>query len=494
MRYNLLHEQWIPVIDRHGRHRQAGIRHLLLRADEFERIGPVSPLEEVVLHRLLLAILHRALEGPKTVEDILKIYSAGRFPEREIESYLDRFAHRFDLFSSDYPFFQVPDLADHVEPRPWTTLVPDYATGNNPTLFDHSMDDRPVGISPAQAARALLVHQSFAPGGLIRRLGVTAVKLAPLASSSVFLLVGRSLFETLLLNLIPYSDPTDQAIWERDPYYVDDVAEGKARELFTGVARAYTWMSRSVRLQPDSDGLIRQIAYGPGVEALDAPFRDPMIAHHKVEGALRPYVAQPERAFWRDFEAVLPGETAWTPPQVLDHAARIWREVHDSSLLIPMIVVSEVINLRQQGKVLDVRREVYPFPVRAMEPETASYIHDALDTAREVDNGLGRAAWAVAHNLLTLSRRKATADDIKRLVQSFPLQREYWSRLEHEFPAFLERLAKTDPEAALASWRDVVRRSALKAWGATAMSLGTMSRHFKALATGESMIRAILGG
>ncbi|MER3603458.1 MAG: type I-E CRISPR-associated protein Cse1/CasA, partial [Thermus sp.] len=83
--------------------------------------------------------------------------------------------------------------------QPWTALVPERANGNNPTLFDHTMDDNPPRATYAEAARALLVHQAFKTGGLLRRMGVDSAKGAPLATAAVFLPKGRTLFHTLVL-------------------------------------------------------------------------------------------------------------------------------------------------------------------------------------------------------------------------------------------------------------------------------------------------------
>lgn len=494
MRYNLLDEGWIPVIDLAGRRRLVGVRQALREASQIERIGPAMPLEEVVLTRLLLAILHRALNGPRHIEEVLEIYKSGCFPEYRVAEYLDRFEHRFDLFDPNCPFLQVRDLDAHVEPLPWTKLMSEYAQGSNPTLFDHSMDDSPTAILPARAAICILVHQAYAPAGLMRRLGVTSTRLAPLGSLTAFFVVGRSLFETLLLNLIPYSDPDDIAIWERDPYCTDDLVDGKARAPLRGVARVYTWMCRGIKLLPDSDGLIRNIAYGPGVEVMDSPFRDPMVAHQSTGSSVQPFTASAGRAFWRDFEALLPGEQGWVPPQVLEHAITILRELGQSSQLIPLTVVSHAVDRRRPSKVLDVKREVYPFPVRAMDPDTAAYITEALNLARDVQSLLHRAAWNVAQNLLTLARRQAAAEDIRTLVQSLPLESEYWSALERAFLVFLKNLSGGDPEVAVVEWGRAVREGVQRAWNLTAASLGSMSRHFKALAAGERVVREIVGG
>ena len=67
--FNLIDEPWIPCIDLHGQRVEYGIRDTLLKAHELREICDDSPLVTVAIHRLLLAILYRAHEGPKGFGD-----------------------------------------------------------------------------------------------------------------------------------------------------------------------------------------------------------------------------------------------------------------------------------------------------------------------------------------------------------------------------------------------------------------------------------------
>src|SRR5579884_3951395 len=326
--FNLLSDPWIPVLDLAGARRLVGIRDALGEARCIKRISLASPLAEIAVHRLILAILHRALDGPSSTADAVEIYKSGQLPRTRIEAYLDRWAHRFDLFDS----------------------------GHNPTLFDHTLDDSPPPASPAEAALALIVHQSFAPGGLIKRLGVTSGKAAPLASVAVFLPQGATLFETLLLNLSPYTSEGDEPIWEHPPYRAGDIEGGRARAMLSGLTRIYTWMSRAARLLSEDGGKVRFIAYGPGVQPQEAPSLDPMLAYQRIDSRMHPYKLPHDRSFWRDFEAVLPGDPGWVAPGVLAHARGFLRQTERTSLLVPLVVAGQITD---QAKVVDVRREVY---------------------------------------------------------------------------------------------------------------------------------------
>ena len=484
--FNLVSAPWIPVVHVDGTTRFVGIGDALLEAHRIQRLTTLSPLAEVAVHRLLLAVLHRALDGPRDVFQVAEMYQAGHLPEGPIESYLQRWEHRFDLFHPTQPFYQVPDLPTN-SPSPWTRLLPELASGNNPTLFDHTLDDSPPPATPAEAALALLVHESFTPGSLIRRLGVTSGKAGPLAGVAVFLPQGSTLFETMLLNLCPYDGEGDQPIWEREPYHRADVEGGRAQAMLSGRTRIYTWISRAVLLLPEGDGRVRFIAYGPGVQPIGAPDLDPMCAYSIGDGRLTPYQLPEDRSFWRDFEALLPGQNKWQPPGVLEHARSVLSALGRTSMLFPLVVAGQ---LTDQAKIVNIRREVYPLAARTLEPESASYIRQALESARRTGTVLRRAAWVLASHLLSPGPGQARKQDIHgRFVDSLPLYEVYWSALERRFPQFLTEIIERGPQPALEGWNAAVVQAARDAWATTAHAVGTGSRHLRALAEAEGLLR-----
>lgn len=110
-RFNLVEEAWIPAREA-GRVRQLSLSEALLRAHEIERLEVASPLEEAALHRLFLAVLHRALEGPRNLDRALDLYRSGKFPRERLEAYLEKYHDRFFLFHNAAPFFQIADLPE----------------------------------------------------------------------------------------------------------------------------------------------------------------------------------------------------------------------------------------------------------------------------------------------------------------------------------------------------------------------------------------------
>ena len=297
--FNLVDEPWIPCIQAV---RAASDSHasqpLLLSLREVFHQGPAllpladaSPIVTISLYRLLLAILHRSLGGPRTTQEWLAIFTHGAWDTARIDAYLTRWHDRFDLFDPHYPFYQTPGLPVTERTGAATVLAHERASSRNqPLLFDHTIPDR-ARLSPAAAARALLAQQNFAVGGLIsydsrkEPLANKYVSMAPLLGTAICLVRGVSLFETLLLNLVRYS-PADEAPFpaasahstpsapftvsatERveDSKEVEDVEDVEAMdrpawertEPTEPVARTpdgyvdlLTWQSRRIRLVPD---------------------------------------------------------------------------------------------------------------------------------------------------------------------------------------------------------------------------------------------------
>src|SRR5260370_17795729 len=122
--FNLLDEPWIPCAERAG-----GTPRLLLvgavvaEGTRLAKIAGPSPAVTVSLYRLLLAILHRALDGPQSVEQWRSAWERGQWDLDRIEAYLQRWHDRFDLFDAQYPVYQTPGLdARPVRPPPQLTF------------------------------------------------------------------------------------------------------------------------------------------------------------------------------------------------------------------------------------------------------------------------------------------------------------------------------------------------------------------------------------
>ncbi len=263
--FNLIDEPWLPCTRLDGSRVELGLYDTLAQAHRLHALHGETPLETAASYRLLLAVLHRVVDGPRSVKEWSKLWEAGRWDETALHAYLDRWRDRFDLFDDTHPFYQASDK--RVKAKSLNSLAHQVSSGNNPTLFDHHTDEEGIALTPAQASRMLVTAQAFGLAGLS---GLTQKFTdGTCASGIVFLIQGQSLFETLALNLVRYTDrspivrePEDAPVWEMDDPFVPD------RAVPLGYLDYLTWQNRRILLVPSEspDGtVVQQMTMAPAL-------------------------------------------------------------------------------------------------------------------------------------------------------------------------------------------------------------------------------------
>lgn len=513
--YDLLTEPWIPVRPLDGSPvREVGLREVLLSPERYASVEGETPLVTAALYRLLLAILHRGLKGPQGAREAARWFENGFNPEERarLEAYLDERAARFDLLG-DTPFLQVPDLPLDGFAQSWERLGAEVGSGNTTALFNMSRREGyvPPAISLAQAARRLLEHQNFVLGGLTRKF-TYAGSGAPSATSALVMARGQNLRETFSLNLVPYAwqEGRDAPPWELPPLTMGQMQalypEGKPqRRPVEGVVQGYVWQGRSVKLHPEQDDgrpVVRFIAHAEGVPPEVAErFRDPMTATVPLrDGRLISLGLNRERAFWRDFEAIVPGRAqrvelaedgtpktvTGTEPQVLDHALKVYRFLKRRGQQVPLMVFGQVTD---QGKIELSRSEAYALPVFEEEQQaTPDAIKTALGSAASVGQALSATTRFLAEHLLSIGARKPHKDDVTKLAQSLGGTQAYWAALEFPFRSFLSALADHGDKAALDVWNAELDHAARRAWDVAKREAGTDARARRAVHESEGYL------
>lgn len=500
--FNLITQPWIPV--RKGEELLlVSLEQALLEAREFERIEDPSPLVTAALHRLLLAVLHRALEGPADACEAAEWFEEG-FDRGKIQTYLSKYRDRFDLFHPERPFYQVPDFSLEDSRRSWTVLAPELNSDNNKVLFDHTVTSRPRPLHPAEAARLLVANQTFALSAGKSVLCHTAT--APVATAALALVLGDNLHQTLCLNLVAYSKgehERDAATWEQEPLRVADLKDcERARASAKGIVHRYTWLSRAVRLHPEEEGgqpIVRWIAYASGVRYEESRVRrDPMVAVRtdpRDPTRERPLGFSEGRALWRDFAALLPKPGSAQGLAVADHARNVYRALgrHFKQRGLPVMVAGQA-SEKAKAKIELWRGEIYRLPEAILsEADLRVFVERCLNEAEEMGGVLNGAARALAAELLTMGDRQPHKDDVSRLAQSFPHQVAYWSALEGHFADWISQLGpdferqQTWLERA---WREILQREALRAWRLAALAAGDDARALRAVHKAEGILLA----
>ncbi|QUW04042.1 type I-E CRISPR-associated protein Cse1/CasA [Chloracidobacterium validum] len=515
--FNLVIQPWIPCSLLNGTQVELSLREVFQRAHELRAIEDESPLVNAALYRLLLAIVHRAIDGPQSERDWHTGWQHRNFHQTPMDNYLTTWQDRFDLFSETEPFFQTAGF-EVKEPTPLSRLFIQHLR----MFFNHPAEDGERWFTPAEAARGLLAAQAFALAG---GKGVTSnlfgehpyLSGAPLAPGVVTLLRGDTVFETLLLNLLIYRDNhpiprlgDDLPIWERGsannrkkfwPHKESLVPDGYLDYL--------TWMSRHIRLIPVEQGnrvFVRDMYFGQACTVADI-VTEPMFAYvrRKEKDGMRfvPVQLSPDRALWRDSAALFGfveggQETSSKRPQAFDFAANLARKA-----FIPTEKKFECMLFGlayDQGNPLVWRQETMPVPRSLLTKiEAVRELRDAVELTESVEQNLIRASRKVAEVCLTDGTRKADGKAVTQFVTALGVAPLYWSRLDIPFRRFLQALQDlpedppdADLDALAKGWRKEVFAICEATFSASMDNcLGRTARELKGRAEGEAMLKRL---
>lgn len=475
--FNLLDEEWIPVVMRDGERKKLGLLELFRQADAVRAVEHPSPLVTAALHRLLLAILYRSLT-PKVDSDELADWFVEGWPAEKITGYLEKWRERFFLFHETHPFWQVAEF-EAKEKRPWAELAAEHNEGSSKILFDHFTLRSNRRACPADIACWLAAAQTFAIGKREGQLSYSSSN-APAVASLLAFSIGRTLRETLLLNF-PYQkrDTTekDLPVWEREP---DTIALLKTKPSRNARGRAdlYTWRSRTVRLYYDDDRMVSRIGFASGVgyENMDT-FPDPhaALAEHEKNGLFPMKLKQ--RGLWRDFDSLLPNRQQGNKsraPQVIDHAIALCAELEERGQCPSGLSVMICGQVNDNAKIECWRMERFILPTAILDKsnDVRETIKLLLGMAEKWQSQLDKACKTFATEYIRRDGdRKLAAEDIKKIVEQMPCTAVYWNHLEYAFKQNLEH-GFTDPEQAQKLWRGKIRDALALAWKAQTDSVG----------------------
>lgn len=477
--FDLVDRPWIPCLTVDGRLAELSLREALTKPQDVREIVDPAPTVTVALHRLLLAVLHRALDGPRDIDQWREWWEAGTWDAGAVSAYLDRWRHRFDLFAEERPFYQSYEV-DHRYTAPITKLTHELASpANAASLFDHTLPDH-TAFSPAQAARYLVAHQAFAVGGLVSGVGDEKyADAAALCKAAVCLAKGANLFRTLMLNLVAY-DPEegkpfefrgdDRPAWERDqgPKPADRRPDGYLDLL--------TWQSRRILLLPETkpDGTV----VVPGVVIMKGEqFPDDwelwqgetMVPFRKVKDRPPfPLALSEDRALWRDSLALMQTARARVdeslqPPRLIDWLTELVEfGALDRQTTLPIDIYGLTTD---QAAVRFWRHERFPLPAAILDnQQLVSQVKEILDVAESAGETLRQTVRDVARATLPDGSR-----DAANLTAALGPERSYWPALEIPFYQAVRQLAEARGDDAstrtvLASWAKHVGEAARRAF------------------------------
>ena len=506
--FDLVDQPWIPCIDLEGKRDLYSLRQTLCDAASLREIADDSPLVTVSLHRLLLAILYRCC-GPSSFAEWCDLWQQRAWDRDAVGVYLETYREkgRFDLFDATRPFYGVPRMDDVKDYHPITRLQFERASGNNPAIFDHSMNADANAVSPDVAARHLIAYQAFAVAGGVSQPFNLSDGL--LTKGYTVLAIGNNLFETLCLNLIPATRnrpiPTaDERIGDR-PFWEQDTLIKPEREgtVPLGYADYLTWQSRRIFLEPvGNPPQVRRCQVQQNLKmhydlATGQPL-DPFKSYRKnKEERFVVRNLAPERGVWRDSDVLFQPQIRggeYHPPLVFNHLIQVYRAAKRiSANTVYQFDVYGCALTKGREPIVFWRHERLPLPLRYLE-DAGVYLQlqHALKFAESVGSALRAATRVLASTIYAPDpAQKADPKDVKNLLLTLAPGEQYWASLEQPFSRFL--VAQADEEEpgearqAFRIWGQVVERAAREDFQRGIENVGDSARVLRATVAAEKV-------
>jgi CRISPR system Cascade subunit CasA len=478
--FDLIACPWILVRRLDGHVEEVGLQELFASAHETQTVVGEVPTQTFALMRLLLAILHRAVDGPGDSRDWAALWRATTLPVVPVADYLGAFRGRFGLLHPATPFYQVADLRTaNNEAFGLERLIADMPTGE--PLFTTRLKAGVDKISFAEAARWVVHCQAFDPSGIksgavgdprVKRGKGYPIGTGWAGSLGGIMVEGRTLRETLLLNLIPddsryvRSSDGDVPVWERAPQTASEEAVGGREPC--GRLDLYTWQSRRIRLFGDEAGITGVIiANGDPLKPHNRFDVEPMSAWRRSrpqEKALRvtpvylPREHDPERAIWRGLAALLPGgqgrqgqEAAEAlPPAILRW---IGQARYSGDLADNRLVRTRAIGMRygkNQSTTIEIIDDAVDMSVVLLAESNRELAATAVAAVEDAERG-ARAYGHLAANLASAAGGDGAGPDSRAREQAY-------AALDAPFRSWLAQLgAGTDPLQAHRDWHQTAR-------------------------------------
>jgi CRISPR system Cascade subunit CasA len=489
MSFNLVDQPWIPVMTPDFQIREVSFTELFQTWETLREIQADNPPTTLALYRLLLAILHRAYQGPRNEDHWEEIFEDDG--ARAI-AYLEQHRDRFDLLHPDHPFMQDTAL-------PLDKAVPIYAIhtmsqSDKARVFAHEHEWSGYSISLPQAARLLIRLQAFDLGGtLAAYIGFpnnnrSAVNTPTINAANV-LVRGSTLKQTLLLNLMRYDPAAEMpsvVTGEDLPAWETGYGGKPKKATPQGYISYLSFPWRRLRLFPEGDQ-VSQLAITMGNSLPDRvpPQQWECGVAYREDKPVRLSLS---KQLWRNADAFLLTAEKQHRPRIVD-----WLADLKSEDLVDDVVTLQISGLSaDKAKPLDWIWEQFSAPMQYVtDVELATVLKRAIAIAEEHQQIFrsfrGSPYFALAEVLKN--------GDPRSLANALDGESRYWATLDRKFPELLDALPRDSETGAdgitrygfkeLPAWTQTVQAAARQAFTDSIASIRNYQARAAALRTLE---------
>ncbi|MEV6122293.1 type I-E CRISPR-associated protein Cse1/CasA [Streptomyces sp. NPDC052077] len=308
----------MPAVALDGSTAHHSLRALFDRADELAALDCSSPGENVAVVEYLLAICFASGTSPSSDEEWRDWVADGRDLGSAAAWLSDQPGDSWDLFHPQTPLSQNSNLARDLRESGTGTaqLVIEHA-GDYNQHFDHHHLERDNPLPAADAFRATLTQHVYAPYGRARMPGrnlgarITNLAAGRLTGRIRVVVLGRTLGETLRLNLHPSVGPADHfnLSWNTPGTERRGFKERPEPRTPRSSADLHSALGRSVLLRPARGPrgqiTVDRVVIGAGeILALDPELHLQDAVYKGVNGTPKPLWPSPTRALWQEAHAL----------------------------------------------------------------------------------------------------------------------------------------------------------------------------------------------
>jgi len=465
MTFNLLHKPWIPVVSQDFQLKEISLLELCESWESYKEIRGDNPPTTLAIYRFLLAILHRAYAGPRDEDHWEEIYEDDG--QKAID-YLNDHADCFDLLHPKRPFMQDPTLTQDVAAEIYQAHV--LHGDNTSTVFCHEHQWSGSSLSISEAVRLVLRLHWFDVGGRKTGSSISAGVIPTMDAANV-LVRGKTLKETLMLNLMQYNPKQeipcvvtgdDLPSWEREPSSAVERSPNGYIDYLT-----YQW--RRVRLFFESDRAVNVAFHGGDriPKTVDTSQWECGVAYHKTKKGLFTVRLNLSRSLWRDSTAFLQSSDAGARPRIVDWVAQLQdEELADKRLSLQVIGFSV-----DNAKPLGWSSEDFSAPmIYLKEKPLWEALVIAVKAAEDHQNVFRSFKSSPYHALAEVLKY----GDAGALAKALDGESRYWAALDRSFPELLFKLPDDHETGAdgitvygnkqLPEWTETIQKAATDAF------------------------------